>query len=104
MYLKVVVAEMALHPELEDGRGIVVSNARFLGVVAHTHSQMLTTSSTPDVVWEFKPRKPKKTTRNADNQLLVKMHRNTRQAINKTFLGTLNAHACDLNTHLTSLL
>ena len=56
---EIVVAKVALHPELEDGRGIVVSNARLLCVVAHTHAQMLTTPSTPDVVREFEPRQPK---------------------------------------------
>ena len=55
LYLKVVVTQVALHPELEDGCGVIATSSCLLGVVAHAHSHVGSTSITPDVERELKP-------------------------------------------------
>ena len=55
LYLKVVVTEVALHPELEDGGGVVPPHCRLLGVVTDTHTNVSSTSTAPDVIGELKP-------------------------------------------------
>ena len=46
---------MTLHPELEDGSGVVVTHRRLLRIVADTHTNMGATPTTPDVVRQLKP-------------------------------------------------
>ena len=50
-----VVTQVALHPELEDGCGVIATSSGLLGVVAHAHSHVGSTSITPDVERELKP-------------------------------------------------
>ena len=54
MYLKVVVAEMALHSELKYGGGVIAPDGCLLGIVTHTHSNVSTTPTTPDVIGKLK--------------------------------------------------
>lgn len=54
LYFKVIVTEVTLHSELEDGCGVVVSNGCLLGIVSHPHSHMRATPTTPDVVRKLK--------------------------------------------------
>lgn len=56
LYLKVVITEVTLHPELEDGCGVVLADCGLLSIVAHTHAHMGTTPSTPDVVRQLEPK------------------------------------------------
>ncbi len=56
LYLKVTVTEMTLHSELEDGCGVVLPHLCFLSVVSHSHTQVLSTSPTPHVERELKPK------------------------------------------------
>ena len=37
LYLKLVVTEMALHPELKDGRTIILAHRHLLRIVPHTY-------------------------------------------------------------------
>ena len=53
--LKVVVAQVALHPELQDGRGVVVAHFGLLRVVADAHADVGATPIAPDVERELKP-------------------------------------------------
>jgi hypothetical protein len=46
---------MALHPELIDWCCVIHANFGLLSIVPYTHANMIFTSSTPDVVWHFKP-------------------------------------------------
>lgn len=54
--LKVTVTQVALHSELVDGRGVVVTHLRLLGIIAYPHTHVRATPITPDVVRKFKPR------------------------------------------------
>ena len=38
--LKVVVTEVALHPKLENGSGVVIPHFALLCIVAHSHAHM----------------------------------------------------------------
>ena len=45
---------MALHPELEYRCGVVTTDGCLLGVVTNPHTNVSTTSTTPDVIGKFK--------------------------------------------------
>lgn len=53
--LEVIVTEVALHAELEDGCGVVFAYSGLLCVVPDTHADMRPTAIAPDVVWQLKP-------------------------------------------------
>ena len=50
-----VVAQMALHAELVDRRGVVIANLALFCIVAHTHANVAVASPTPDVVRHLEP-------------------------------------------------
>ena len=54
--LKVTVAQVTLHSELVDGRGVVVTHLCLLGIIAYPHTHVGATPITPDVVRQLKPR------------------------------------------------
>lgn len=54
LYLKVVVTEMALHPELKYRCGVVATDSRLLGIVTNTHTNVSTTPTTPNVIGKLK--------------------------------------------------
>ena len=53
--LKVVVTQMTLHTKLVYWCAIVHAHFGLLGIVAHTHTNVIVAATTPDVVGHFKP-------------------------------------------------
>ena len=49
-----IITQVTLHPELVDWRCVVHANFRLLSIVSDTHTNMVLTSFTPDIVWHFK--------------------------------------------------